>query len=455
MSLPSSGTLNLSTINQYLRFTNGNIGIGTTSPGYALDITGNINGLNINKNGVDFFKKYNPVITYNTTATLTVTEPSDIVVSGQIGDVTIAMPTANSSGNTITIHNVGGTMGNYNSSVFVRMGTSSTSGSIARLAQGDSITTMALDSMGTTPQRYQDTIVRKGYGGINWTLRASVIPVGRSWNSICWAAELGLFCAVNQNSAAVVVTSPDGITWTERAIPNSRAWVSVCWSAELGLFCAVNQNSAAFVMTSPDGITWTERSTPATRSWYGICWAPELGLFCAVGTAIMTSPNGTTWTERSRPIAAGLYTGVCWAAELGLFVGVRYTDASVMTSSDGITWTSRAIPTSRQWWDVCWAAELGLFVALEFNSAAVVMTSPDGITWTERSIPNIRAWSSVCWSNELSLFCAVSSSFVMTSPDGITWTERSISTAPNTICWSPELMTFCTIASASALTSFR
>ena len=69
--------------------------------------------------------------------------------------------------------------------------------------------------------------------------------------------------------------------WTQRTLPVSTGWCSVCWSPELGLFCAVANNSN-IAATSPDGITWTQRALPVSANWYSVCWSPELRLFCAV-----------------------------------------------------------------------------------------------------------------------------------------------------------------------------
>ncbi len=456
MSLPTSANLSLSQINSCLRFTNGNVGIGTTAPTSKLDINGIVNITGDFYQGGSIFSggggapSYTSTVTYSTSANLSITQPTDIIVSGQAGNVNLSL-TSLTNGNYITVHNAGNTNGNYNnSSVFVSLGVSSTSGSIVRLAKGERTRIVARSTNTTIPYGYRQITTRSPVSKqiSAWTERA--IPNGRDWRSVVWASELGLFCAVN-NGTAFVMTSPDGITWTERSIPNARAWISVTWAPELRLFCAVNAGSAAFVMTSSDGITWTERAIPNTRSLGNIVWSPELGLFVANAGSTghdITSSNGISWSESS---GSG-YNNLVWSPELGIFCSTPSGNTtSFRTSPNGVTWTERTVSaTARQYNTICWSPELGLFCAISYT-AAFVVTSPDGITWTERSIPNDRDWISVTWAPELRLFCATSNgvaAVIMTSSDGITWTERSI---PNNrfwynICWAPELMTFCAIS---------
>jgi hypothetical protein len=211
------------------------------------------------------------------------------------------------------------------------------------------------------------------------------------------------------------MTSPDGITWTTRSTSGiDNEWYSVCWGAELGLFCAVGKSGTGNrVMTSPDGITWTTQTSASDNNWTDVCWSPELSLFCAVsatgtGNMVMTSPDGITWTTRTTATGTVSWWGVCWSAELGLFCATgQYTTSAVMTSPDGITWTTRTTP-NKSWRHVAWAPELKLFTTITWdNTGYGAMTSPDGITWTSQtSTPN--GWLGVCWSPELGIFCAVS-----------------------------------------------
>ena len=287
-----------------------------------------------------------------------------------------------------------------------------------------------------------------------WLISTSAAD--NTWRTVCWSAELGLFCAVSDSGTGNrIMTSPDGITWTARVSPADNSWLSVCWSAELGMFCAVaTSGTGDRVMTSADGIGWATRANAVDNNWRSVCWSAELGLFCAVsatgtGNRVMTSPNGLTWTARASATDNN-WRSVCWAADIGLFcaVGDAGTNTQVMTSPDGITWTTRTPAADNSWRSVCWSAELGLFCVVAITGTGNrVMTSPDGVTWTGR-VTTDNTWQGVCWSSDLGLFCAVSDTGtgnrVMTSPDGVTWTT-STSAADNgwySTCWSAELGLF-------------
>ena len=228
-------------------------------------------------------------------------------------------------------------------------------------------------------------------------------------------------------------------TWTARTSANNSNWISVCWAPELLLFCAVafsGSGSGNRVMTSGDGINWTVRTSAADTNWTSVCWSPERSIFCAVSETgatqrVMTSPDGITWTLRTTPVTQGWFS-VCWAAELGLFCAVARTSSSggrAMTSPDGITWTERTVGTIA-FRSVCWAPELGIFCAVGENptNASIAATSPDGITWTTRTA-FASTWYSVTWSPELSLFVAVG--------DGAGTTSGAyVMTSPDGINWT-------------------
>jgi hypothetical protein len=285
-----------------------------------------------------------------------------------------------------------------------------------------------------------------------WTQRN--LPANSSCQILCWSPELMLFCGALSNGS--VLTSPDGITWTNTLTGTSVAYGSVCWSSQLGIFCAIGLSGA---MTSPNGTVWTAQSVPAVYVWKDICWSPELGIFCAVAQSggaqnIITSPDGITWTPQTGANSLA-YRGICWAPELGLFCAVNQsaTGFGAMTSPDGITWTARPTP-SGIFQQVCWSPELGLFCA---TAGVGVITSPDGITWTAQTIPNITHFQ-ICWAPQLGLFCAVNSvgaGFgITTSPNGTIWTQRTTPTQQfRACCWAPELGIFAAIVFGTTTTN--
>ena len=296
-----------------------------------------------------------------------------------------------------------------------------------------------------------------------WVGRTAATEGTNQWWSVCWAAELGIFCSVGATGTNRGMISIDGINWRHNSI-SSNGWRSVCWSPELKLFCAVGDNGTNGVLTtSPDGINWTLRTVPSNL-WWSVCWSAELGLFCAVAQSgsnrVMTSPDGINWTGRLSIGETNTWYEICWSPELGLFCAVAAFGGTaanrIMTSPDGINWTPQTAPSTNNWRSVCWAAELGLFCAIASAGSSRIMTSPNGINWTARVSTNeSNQWRSVCWSAELGQFCAIStdgSNRVMTSPDGINWTGRFSSGEQThtwwSICWSPELGIFCVVARA-------
>lgn len=295
-----------------------------------------------------------------------------------------------------------------------------------------------------------------------WISRPSATETVR-WKSVCWAAELGIFVAVGEDTTNLVMTSSDGINWIQRvSASETNVWWSVCWSAELSIFVAVAYNGYydGRVMTSPNGITWTSRNSGNnTYQWSSVCWSPELSLFVAVAVSgaqrVMTSSDGITWTLRSASNNNNTWNSVCWSPELGLFVAVADTGYSkVMTSSNGIDWVGRlsADENYGYWKSICWSPELGIFVSVATSGQQRIMSSSDGINWVGRS--NVYTGNSICWSPELSMFVICLQSSVTTSRDGINWSVKS---CPNNnwygICWSPELSIFVVVGGIGTQTN--
>ena len=72
-----------------------------------------------------------------------------------------------------------------------------------------------------------------------------------------------------------------------------------------GLFVTVG--NVGSILTSSDGISWTERTSGTTKNLYGVTYGG--GLLVAVGDngTIITSSSGTSWTSRTSGITKNLY----------------------------------------------------------------------------------------------------------------------------------------------------
>jgi hypothetical protein len=197
----------------------------------------------------------------------------------------------------------------------------------------------------------------------------------------------GLFVTVG--NVGTILTSSDGISWTERTSGTTNNLYGVTYGG--GLVLTVGDNGT--ILTSSDGSTWTSRTSGITNNLYGVTYGG--GLFVTVGDnrTILTSSDGTTWANTSankrttlryfsKPDAPHLY-GVTYGD--GLFVTVG-GDATIFTSSDGTTWTENGQNLKSNWGDGQYFKAVTyrnkLFVLVGRNGK--IMNSPDGITWKER-----------------------------------------------------------------------
>ena len=394
---PTAGS-NMTITNSYGLYVNGNsyfndnVGIGTLSPAYKLDVNGTINATQIYINGAAISTS-SPYTTTITPGTATASQA--LVVDSNL--------------------NIAG-----------------------------------INSLSTSNLITNGTLIT--VGGLNWSLQTSAAD--NYWTSVCWSPELGLFVAVSNTGTARVATSTNGSTWTIRtdSVAAANAWASVCWSPDLGLLLAVGSSVA---MISSNGITWTSVSI-GTYAWISACWSSENGVFVAIANGYANhSFNGSTWygiTSIFTKPAASAWTSICWAREVSKFVIVANTGSNKVGNGafsniyNSTNWTSSntTVASACSWSSVCWSSQLGLFVAVANSGTYRVMTSSDGINWTSQTsfVAASMALSSVCWCPELGLFVAVSRSGAITSPDGIAWTSQTtLANTWSSVCWSPELST--------------
>jgi hypothetical protein len=174
--------------------------------------------------------------------------------------------------------------------------------------------------------------------GSVWTAR-SPLPASLVDGVPCYAESLNRWVAVKNGVPHYVTGSAValGFGWTA-ATSNAAttSWASnsggckrLVWSGSL--FVALPINSYNKCLTSPDGITWTER-TLATGTWVGLAYSTYDQLWLAVGTGagVYSSPDGITWTFVTSAVAVLndlAVSGPLWVAPTngGAFGGLAYS----------------------------------------------------------------------------------------------------------------------------------
>lgn len=129
--------------------------------------------------------------------------------------------------------------------------------------------------------------------GITWTSRTVPTLTLGYMAGVDWSPTLGMFVSCGYQE---ILYSTNGTSWTNVSV-TAGGWHDIAWAPEVGLFAAVGTTGTNRVMTSPDGITWTQRTTPATSDqFWGVAWSPSLLLWVAVasstgsGTGFLSSP---------------------------------------------------------------------------------------------------------------------------------------------------------------------
>lgn len=279
--------------------------------------------------------------------------------------------------------------------------------------------------------------------GVNWTLVYSD-PVNQPYfSSIVYAN--GVYLAAGEDlNGAVILRSTDGHTWTPEAtgLNNSGNFIYALCEINYGngLYVATGQKLTSttaqdVILTSPDGINWTQQSLPnngndAIIESAGVSsGAYGNGLFVEGGIGgIYTSADGVNWTEQFFP----------WlifhiAFENGEFVGagldfqnspLQY--AAAFTSPDGINWSARDIALRQ-------SSALDLSSIRYFNGE-FILSGYTGV-WTSLDSTN---WSQVFAGPESSGFACLGyggghflllpplenpDSLVFVSSDGVNWPD--------------------------------
>ncbi len=434
---------------------NGNVGIGTITPGVKLEIVGDVSATTYNGPGGTAGA---PHYTYSDDRTTGIFMPS-------AGNVAIA-----SSGvergrfdlsgfqlTTGTIRNQAGTvsapsytfvndlsMGLYDP-VSNALGIVTSGSERLRVDPGGNVgigtpfPTQILSVNGnitTTNTDLSTSFIGNDIGGLSssglsvtnvptsttWTARES----SRVWSGVASSADGTRLVAVV--TGGFIYTSTDsGVTWTARETGTSRNWKSVASSADGSKLVAVVE--VGFIYTSTDyGVTWTPRETSANRAWVDVASSADgTRLAAAVdGSNIYTSINsGVTWTQQlSSPNPP--WRTIASSADGTRLVAVPFSGFIYTSTDSGVNWTAR--DSSRNWWAVASSAD-GTKLVAGVRGGFLYTSTDSGVTWTARETGTSRNWRDLASSADgTRLFGVVDGGQIFVSIDsGLTWTAQDSS----------------------------
>jgi len=211
------------------------------------------------------------------------------------------------------------------------------------------------------------------------------------------------------------------LNWTSGSFGGFKSYYSIAYGNNIYVAVGGFSSNQTGIITSPDGINWTERQPPfgGNVNWTDVIFAD--GKFVAVtdtdnsGQAVMTSTNGTTWTLQSAP-STGRWKSITYANSLYVVVGL----GEIMTSSNATTWTKYTAPGGMSLYDVVYGN--GRFVAVGNSPSDPIATSTNGTSWTRPTGVPSGYFMSVAYGN--GRFVAAGGNDIMTSTDGITWTKH-------------------------------
>ena len=129
-----------------------------------------------------------------------------------------------------------------------------------------------------------------------WTQRVNVFDWKRVSppSNFLSAVTFGNNMFVTVGWSGRILTSPDGIQWTERSSGTSNNLKDVIF--ENGSFLVVGNSGT--MLSSKDGISWVERSSGTSKTLNAAAYGNNTYVVVGELGTIITSPDGTTWTER-------------------------------------------------------------------------------------------------------------------------------------------------------------
>ena len=210
---------------------------------------------------------------------------------------------------------------------------------------------------------------------------ATFSPKWQNWNN---HQTIGSFYAVASTAMETVAVGIDGRIATRNNATGIWNIQSFTGDPDFrAIACANNQyvvvREAGFIMTSPDGIRWTNRHSPTKENLLGLFWDGHQYLAGGDKGTILSSPDGIEWTRRNSGSQINFY-GFSYSGTRYVAVG----NDGIRISNDAITWTAPANAPSVPFTACTWTGTEFLACGLGLDKNPTIYTSPEGDVWTLR-----------------------------------------------------------------------
>jgi hypothetical protein len=210
--------------------------------------------------------------------------------------------------------------------------------------------------------------------------RLAAAPAWTNWND---GQRLGSFYAVAGTTNETVAVGIDGLiatrnnqigAWTTQIFTGDPDFRAIVYASHQ--YVVVREGG--FIMTSPDGLTWTNRESPTTRNLMGLFWDGHQYLAGGDGGTILSSPDGIEWATRDSGSGINFYAFAC--------SGSRYVavgNDGIRISEDAIHWSPPdQAPDDVPFTSCAWTSKGFVACGLGSGKRSTIYTSPDGNRWT-------------------------------------------------------------------------
>ncbi|MCH9650305.1 MAG: hypothetical protein K0U98_18875 [Deltaproteobacteria bacterium] len=268
-----------------------------------------------------------------------------------------------------------------------------------------------------------DVWVGAGFGGAlrssvddgqSWTPRSSGLVT--NWSGAIWTGEVFLVWTAGD---ALLISSPDGVSWTDVSHQNRTTAMAV---GDGRIVAATG--SSRLLISEDHGQSWAE--VPVAGRTEDVIWTGSRFVAAGDNGRVFISSRGVSWTTtRTLPeVVQRLHdvetNGTNFAA-----VGRQ----AAMRSQDGLTWNAASLDNPPSFLVLLRVASDGDgYVAVGSSfSGGEIWRSDDGLAWQQASFDNGANLNDVIWTG--TEFVAVGQDGRITaSGTGEIWTERDSST---------------------------